>query len=380
MSASARRRRSLAAIAVALAAAAAGRSVAQAPATGPAAPVTTAPVTTAPVTIAPDTARIAFVAAAAAPAPAALHVLADTVAFGGALPVAWDLAPGSEPGVPLPTPDGSQLVALEPSPRPWWRPWGGGMPAAPAGRWAALPPAGGERVVAWYRVYHAGPFRLDWSGRASQVVVVRGRVDDPARVAAIRDPRPVPWLTPAALGLLALATAVAALAWWWRRRGRADGHGDWPLPEPAWLATALSLRELLAEGHLERGQARVFLDRLAGEARRFAAAQYRVPAADLTGGELAAACAARGHAPAGPRALARLLDAADLHRYDPAEPGPAFCREQLAEFLACVAAGRIQPRYVPVSAERRLAAEQAWSEVSRSGAARSVTAGTGGVA
>lgn len=364
-------RRALPAIALLLAPVLAGPVAAQAPASGPGAGGS-------PGGAAPDTARIAFTAVAAQPAPAALHVLADTVAFGGALPVAWDLAPGTAAGAPLPVPAGGQLVAIEPAARPWWRPWAGDDVAAPEARLESLPPAAGERVVAWYRVYLTGPFRLDWQGRATPVVSVRGRVSEAGRIAEIRDPRPLPWLTPAAFAALALVLALAALLWWWRRGRRVDGHGDWPLPEPAWLSTSLALRELLAERHLERGQAREFLDRLAGEARRFAAAQYRVPATDLTGGELAAACAARGHEPTTARALARLLDAADLHRYDPEEPSPAFCRERLAEFVACVAADRVEPRYVPVAAERRLAADRAWSEVAPGGAAPAGIAARGG--
>ncbi|MBK8165865.1 MAG: hypothetical protein IPK64_07865 [bacterium] len=314
----------------------------------------------------PDTARIGFVAADSLPVPLALHVLADTVPFGGELAVAWDLAPGAAAADGLPVPDDGQLASSEPSAKPWWRPWGAADAAAPAERLAALPATDGTRVVAWYRVYRTDPFRLDWRGELSHLVTVSGRVSDPAGLAAIRDPRPLPWLTPVALWLLPLLAALAALAWRWRRRGRPDPPVDWPLPEPAWLGTAIALRVLLEEGLLERGQTRTFLDRLAGEARRFAAAQFGVPAVDLTGRELAAACAARGHAPERTAALARLLDGTDLCRYDPEEPHAHSCRAQMDALLACVtAAGRPQPRYVPVAAERRLAAEQAWAEISR---------------
>lgn len=329
----------------------------------------------------PDTVRIGFTVADSLPAPLALHVLADTVPFGGQLAVAWDLAPGVTVAAALPAPGDPQLVPSEPATRPWWRPWGAAGAAVPADRLAALPEAGGARVVAWYRVYRADPFRLDWRGKASPVVTVRGRVSDPANLAAIRDPRPLPWLTPAALALLPLLAALAALVWWWRRRRRPAPPGDWPLPEPAWLGTAIALRDLLEEGLLERGQTRAFLDRLAGAARQFAAAHYGVPAVDLTGRELAVACAARGHAPDPAAALARLLDGADLCRYDPAEPAPQTCRARVAELLACVAAtGRLEPRYVPVAAERRLAGEQAWAEIARNWATTPRAEGTGGSA
>ncbi|MBM4131753.1 hypothetical protein FJ250_12115 [bacterium] len=326
---------------------------------------------------APDTARLGFAAPGDGPAPPPLHVLADTVAFGGEFAVAWDLAAGAGTDAPLPAPADPQLVLRELAARPWWRPWGGAT-AAPATRLDALPPAAGPRVVAWYRAYRTGPFRLVWQGDLSPVVTVRGRVSDPASLAAIRDPRPLPWLTPAALALLSLLFVLAALAVWWRRRGRPSPPTDWPLPEPAWLGAAISLRGLLAEELLERGQTRAFLDRLAGAARRYAAAQYRVPAADLTGAELAAACEARGHAPAGAAALARLLAEADLRRYDPREPEAPFCREQVSRFVACVAAARFEPRYSAVAAERRLAADQAWAEITRLWPPAGRPAGAGG--
>jgi hypothetical protein len=357
------------AIAIAVARAAAGPDAAHAE-----------PAARAPAAAAPDTARLAFAPAAAGPAPLALHVLADTVAFGDRFAVAWDLAAGAAPGTPLPAPADAQLVPVATPARPWWRVWGGGEAEAPAARLAALPPAAGPRVVAWYRVYRTDPFRLDWQGRLSPAVTVRGRVADPASLAGIRDPRALPWLNPAALALLPLLLALAALAWWWRRRRRPSPPADWPLAEPAWLGAAIALRSLLAEGLLERGRTREFLDRLAGQARRFAAAHYRVPAVDLTGAELAAACAARGHAPAGAEALARLLADADLRRYDPREPEAPHCREQVTRFVACVAAARVTPQYSPVAAERRLAAEQAWAEITRQWPPAGRTAGAGGAA
>lgn len=330
------------------------------------------------VTTAPDTARIGFAAVDSLPAPLALHVLADTIPFGGEFAVAWDLAPGVEAGGELPVPGDAQLVPREPSAKPWWRPWGTGGAAVPGERLAALPTTNGPRVIAWYRVYRAEPFRLEWRGMVSPVVTVRGRVSDPASLAAIRDPRPLPWLTPAAFALLALLAVLAALAWWWRRRRRPAPPGDWPLPEPAWLGTAIALRGLLAEGLLERGQTRAFLDRLAGEARRFAAAHYGVPAVDLTGRELAAACVARGHAPERAAALARLLDGTDHCRYDPQEPAAQTCRAKVADLLACVAAaGRPEPRYVTVAAQRRQAGELAWAELSRNWSAAGRAEGTG---
>lgn len=316
-----------------------------------------------------DTASLGFSAMAGAPAPVALHVLADTVTFGGILDVAWDLPAGAAAGpAGLPKPVDDRLAAAEPGRRRWWRPGGGGQDAGVADKeaLAALPPATGERVVARYRVYRADPFRLEWAGRTTPVVHVRGRVEDPGRLAAIRDPRALPWLTPALVVLvLAGLLGIAAGWWWWRRRRRGEAPGDWPLPEPAWLAAALALRDLLAERRLERGEARAFLDGLAAVARQFAGAHYGVPAPDLTGAELRSACAARGHEPGGPGALASLIEDADLRRYDPQPPGTDWCRQQSGRLLGCIADSRVEPRFTPVTAERKLAAVQAWAELTR---------------
>jgi hypothetical protein len=318
----------------------------------------------------PDTACLGFAAADSLPAPLAMHVLADTVVFGGLLPVAWDLPAGaavSPAGLPAPT--GDQLAVAPARRRPWWR--GGGPEKVAAGgleeKLGSLPSAAGPRVVALYRVYRTDPFRLEWAGRTSAVVSVQGRVDDPARLAAIRDPRAWAWFT-AALGLwlAALALAAALFWWWWRRRRRGTVPVDWRLPEPAWIGAALALQGLLEERRLERGDPRAFLDGLAAVARRFAAAHYGVPAAELTGGELVKACAARGYDAAPPAALARLIDGADLRRYDSEPPAPGWCREQIVELMARLSTARVQPRQTPVEPDRLLAAGKAWAAVAAS--------------
>ncbi|MBK7671345.1 MAG: hypothetical protein IPJ24_08125 [bacterium] len=313
----------------------------------------------------PDTGRLAFAAADSLPAPTAFHVLGDTVAFGGLLGIAWDLPPGAASAGAPPTVAGDQLI-LEPEPaRPWWRITGGGRSKLFADAVAALPPSPGERVVATYRVYRTAPFRLEWLGRTSPVVLVRGRVDDPSRLAAIRDPRPVGWFTAAAAVLLALLVLLAAASWWWwRRRRRRDNSAlDWSLPEPAWIGTALALRVLLAERHLERGDTRLFLDGLAAVARRHAAGHFGVAAAEMTGRELVASCNARGYAPVQPEALARIIDAADLHRYDRAAPTAEWCRQEAVDLLTALSATRVMPRQTPVAAERLLEAGKAWTAV-----------------
>jgi hypothetical protein len=318
----------------------------------------------------PDTARLGFVGPDSLPAPVALHVLADTVAFGGLLPVVWDLPVGAAISpAGLPTPAGDQLAAVPARRRPWWK--GGGLEkGAEVGikaKLESLPPAPGQRVVSLYRVYRTDPFRLEWAGRTSAVVNVQGRVDDPRRLAAIRDPRAWAWFTTAlALSLAALALTVALFWWWWRRRRRGAEPVDWRLPEPAWIGAALALQGLLEERRLERGDPKAFLDGLAAVARRFAAAHYGVPAAELTGCELVKACAARGYDTAQPVAFARLIDGADLRRYDPELPAPGWCRDQIVDLMARLSAAKVQPRQTPVEPERLLAAGRAWAAVAAS--------------
>lgn len=315
----------------------------------------------------PDTARLGFVELDSLPAPLALHVLADTVAFGGLLPLAWDLPTGAAISpAGLPAPVGDQLAAVPARRRPWWK--GGGLEkGAEAGfevKLESLPLVTGQRVVALYRVYRTDPFRLEWAGQTSAVVNVQGRVDDPSRLAAIRDPRAWAWFTAAlALSLAALALAAALFWWWWRRRRRGAEPMDWRLPEPAWIGAALALQGLLEERRLERGDPKAFLDGLAAIARRFAAAHYGVPAAELTGCELVKACAERGYDAAQPAAFARLIDGADLRRYDPESPAPGWCRDQIVELTARLSAAKVQPRQTPVEPERLLAAGKAWAVV-----------------
>lgn len=345
-------------------AAAASLAVAAAPAAraAPRPPAPSAPAAPA----VPDTADLAFRSAPGAPAPVALHALADTVAFGGVLPVAWDLPAGTATTAAAPpVPVGEELAPVAAARGPWWRRRGGPpAPPVPAAALKALPPAAGPRVVAQYRVYRTGPFRLVGAGGRSAVITVRGRVQDPSRLAAIRDPRAWPWFTTALVLLVLGGVAVAAaIWWWWRRRRAAAAPADWPLPEPAWIEAALDLQRLLGERRLERGEPRAFLDGLAGAARRFAAGHFGVPASDLTGRELVAACAARGWDGPRPLALARLIDLADLNRYDPAPPAADWCRGQGAELVTQMAEVRVQPRQTPVAAERLLAAQQAWTEV-----------------
>lgn len=317
-----------------------------------------------PVAAAADTTRLVFAPAPSAVAPLAMHILADTVDFGARFAVAWDLPAGAPGAGALPEPADPRLAATAAPQGPWWSRRGSAAGDV-EDRLAALPPAPGPRVVAWYRAYAVDSFRLAWQGRLTVPVVVRGRVEDPSTTAAVRDPRALPWLTARALLLLPVLALLAVAAWWWRRRRRPVAAADWRLAEPAWMEAAPALKALLEERLVETGRTREFLDRLAGQARRFAAAHYRIPAADLTGPELAAACAGLGHLPARAAALSRLLDEADLRRYDPEAPLEATCRDRLRDYLDCLAEGRVEPRQTPVAAARRLAADQAWAELAR---------------
>lgn len=303
----------------------------------------------------PDTTDVEFLPSGAGAAPVAVHALADTVSFGGVLDVAWDLPAGADAATfRAPVSKGDQLVTV---------PAGAGD----AGRGAAgagLPASAGPRVVAKYRVYATDAVRLAWKGQRTKAVVVKGRVTDPQKTAAIRDPRPWPWLTWTLALVLLGAAALAAAAWWlWRRVRRKPGPGDWPLPEPAWIQAALACADLLAARQVERGDQRAFLDGLAAVARRFVAAHYGIAGQEMTGPELVAACAARGHEPALPAALARLIDGADLRRYDPQAPTPEWCRAQVAEFVQRLDEARVIPRLTPVAADRLLAAQKAWAEL-----------------
>jgi hypothetical protein len=336
----------MATLAVAIACLAAGRAGAALPPVGRPGPGAA---------VAPDTAMVEFLPSGAGPVPTGLRVLADTVSFGGIIDVAWDLPAGADAGAfRAPVSKGEQLVLVP----------AGSHPAGQDGGTAGLPAAVGPRVVARYRVYATDGLRLQWKGQVSPVVSVKGRVTDPAQTAAIRDPRSWPWFT-WTLGLfLLLAAVLAGAGWWlWRRLRRGAAPVDWALPEPAWIVAAPAFRDLLAGRLVERGESRAFLDGLAGIARRFAATHYGIAAGEMTGPELVAACADLGYESALPRALARLIEGADLRRYDPQSPSPAWCREQATELVVRIGEARVLPRLTPVAPGRLLGAQQAWSEL-----------------
>ena len=156
------------------------------------------------------------------------------------------------------------------------------------------------------------------------------------------------------------------LAWLlWDRGSRRADLTDRDLPPPAWLTGAIELRDLLHEGSLSRGENRVFLDGLAGIARRFVAGRYRIAAQEMTGREIITACADLGHRSTQPGIFARMIDAVDHHRYNPEVSSTGWCREQTILLYDHIARVRILPRYSEVSADLRSEGETAWTDLKR---------------
>jgi len=316
-----------------------GPALAQAPA-GP------GPAAASPAPAVPDTQTAVLAPPEGTAAPGNWVVVPDTVTFGGTVA----LVPAEGPAVPLES--GTE----------WLEPVPAGEEIPPAG-WTGedAPPPGSE-----FRVYRVDPFRLAVGDWTSRVITVRGRAGGTDDIAGVRTP-PWPGLPWGPFAGLAAAAALLALAvlWLWNRR---RGPAEWPdraLAAPVWLETAPGLRDLVAAGLLARGDGRGFLDGLAALARRYVGGRYGIAAAEMTGREMVAACRRLGY-PLGPvRSLAGLIDDADRRRYDPESPTPARCREQAVEFFRQVQATRIVPRHTPASAERILAADQAWTAVAR---------------
>lgn len=112
--------------------------------------------------------------------------------------------------------------------------------------------------------------------------------------------------------LLALAVA-AAIYWWWRRR-RKDAPAVVVPGVPPRAEALQALAELQAAGLLERGEVRLFYERLTGVLRHYAAAVNAGWSADLTTSELAARLRADLPAPEALE-LVRILGAADLVKF-----------------------------------------------------------------
>ncbi len=321
--------------------------------------------------VVPDTVNIRITVPDSLPQPRAVYVVQDTLVFGGLLHLVLDYDVEQVDGPELmPVAEGDWLLPYTAPELGFWQRLLGRDPDSifdplQSLTLPKLATADGLRVVRSFRVYRRDPFRISWQKQLSPVLVVLGQTDGSEQTATIRDPRSLGW-TP--WRLLVAAVLLALVAWWlyrlWNRRHQSAPLENWLLPEPAWLATAVGLQGLLQDNILARGDSRLFLDRLAYLARDYVAGRYRVPAREMTGGEIVAACTALGHDPGHPLGFARLIDLADRERYNPAAPDTAFCREQSVQLLGRISKVRLERQHIAVAAERKLLADKAWAYLS----------------
>ncbi|MBU2499746.1 hypothetical protein KJ682_00320 [bacterium] len=300
-----------------------------------------------------DTAVVRLSWPSAGPGITAVRALSDSVAFGGVLliEVVHAAAGAAVPDSVL-APDADWLATV---PLPAGQE---GMLPAPS----SLSP-GVSATLRAFRVYRPHPFIVTVGDASSGVVAVNGRVTGTGEAAVIRDPRPFGLRLTRDFWLLLIAGILLAAAWLilWNRRRPARELPHRPVRPPAWVAAALALRELLAEGLEDAGRHQLLLDRLAGVMRAFVADRYLIGAREMTGREIVAACRARGYPDEPVAAFAGLIDRADLARFSPAGPAADECRAALAEFLVRVEAVRIEPVATPVPAAVMIEAAQAWA-------------------
>jgi len=310
----------------------------------------------------PDTVDIVITVPDSLPQPVAVHVVQDTLEFGGLLNLVLDYAPDQPDGPQLqPRAEGDWLVPCS-VPHPGFLARLFGSDSMPSVDLSALPATDGLRVVRSFRVYRRDPLRIRWHNQVSPVLIVAGRTVGANEMATIRDPRGLHW-TPWRLILAAVVLlGLAVLArWLWLRRHTLTPLADWPVPVPPWLGFAVGLQELLTDNILGRGDSRLFLDRLALLARSYVAGRYRVAAREMTGHEITRACLNLGYEVAHPAGFSRLIDLADRERYKQGAPEPSFCREQAAELLERVQRVRLGTEYVTIPPEQLLAAQKAWA-------------------
>lgn len=298
--------------------------------------------------------------------PANVSAVGDSVVFGEMLQVvldfpepmegepSWQVAPGADWLVPVPRP--------EPD---WWDKLRGR-----SGPGADLPDSltatEGTLSILGFRIYRTQPFRIQVGDVVSPVITVAGRVTGTSDIAAIRAPRPVGFSLPVLIAMVLALILIVMLGWFfWDRKRGGDDLADWELPVPAWLAAGIELRDLFWAGDLGRGDSRVFLDQLAGVARRFVAKRYRVAAQEMTGREIINASARLGHPISDPGAFARIIDELDLRRYNPESATAAWCREKTILLFAHMGRVRVMPRYTDVPADQLLEGEKAWAELRR---------------
>lgn len=299
--------------------------------------------------------------------PVIAHTVQDTVPFGGLVHLVLDYSQPPEGDLAIGPLIGADWLAPMPQEKPGLVSRILGKNPGPQPDLSGLPQIGEKyRAVHSFQVYRTNPFRLQVGNFLSPVIHVQGRIEDTQQTAAIRAPRPVGWSPLVILILLViLALILLAARWLWNRGSRRDELSDRILPSPAWLASAIELRDLLQRGYLQRGDDRSFLDGLAGIVRRFVAGRYRIAAQDMTGREIIAACANLGHLSGQPGVFARLIDAMDRHRYDPEGSEVSWSREQAVLFFDQLADARILPRFTEVSGALKREADLAWAGLER---------------
>ena len=315
-----------------------------------------------PAPVVPDTVEIRISVADSLPQPQAVHIVQDTLVFGGLLHLVLDYPVGQLDGPDLrPEADGQWLAPYEEPERGFLarllRPR-----QEPVVDMSGLPATEGLRVVRSFRVYRRDPVQIRWQDQISPVLPVLGQTDSLENTATIRSPRALVWTPWRLIGLTALIFILVLAAYLlWRRRNRPAPLEHWLLPPPAWMAMATNLQTLLHDNVLARGETREFLDRLAFLARDYVAGRYRIAAREMTGPEIVKACQRLGHDAAHPAGFARLIDLADRERYNPTAPEVAFCREQAVQFLGRVSRVRLERQYIRVQPDQLLAAQKAWT-------------------
>ena len=173
------------------------------------------------------------------------------------------------------------------------------------------------------------PLRTDAFG----VDVVSVGVDETGDIREIRGPLALPVGPTRILGLL-LATLLLAGAGYllWRRRSQEDEANGLPAPpppRPAHEAALEALDALERSGLLEDGQIREFHIRVSEILRRYVEARFRVPALEMTTGEVLAGLDSAGVDRALREELRRFLGQCDLVKFAKAEPGEDASRKVL---------------------------------------------------
>jgi hypothetical protein len=311
--------------------------------------------------VVPDTVQIRVSVPDTIPQPSAVYVVQDTLEFGGFLHLIVDYTSAPD-ATPVLLADAQWLAPLETVSEIKWREGG----AESAVNLPALPAESGVRFVSTFRVYRRDPLQIAWQDQMSKVLFVRVQTDGIEQTATIRRPRSLSW-TPWRLiiaGLIALV--VASLIYgWWRRLQRPPPLTHWQPDDPAWVALAIGMQNLIHENALARGESRLFLDRLASLTRDYVAGRYRIAAREMTGEEIIVACQKLGHELSHPRGFAGLIKVSDRERYNPEAPAISLCREQAVKVFGRVEQVRLNGRYQAMPAERQLAGDQAWADLVR---------------